>query len=123
MNMTVWVYLVSGLVVLVAGAELLVQGASRLAVGSNIFNVLAVLGLAALIAPHIPARFPECGADGVGESGFGVFESSAECRNDPQEPRGMIMPNSRRMRRTVLIRAVRVARQRERRRWSAARAC
>ncbi|MHB1313429.1 MAG: calcium/sodium antiporter [Gemmatimonadaceae bacterium] len=94
MDMTVWMYLVVGLVVLVAGAELLVRGASRLAlrfgisplvigltvvafgtsspemavsvrsglggqadiavgnvVGSNIFNVLAVLGLAALIAP------------------------------------------------------------------------
>ena len=94
MDMTVWMYLVAGLVVLVAGAELLVRGASRLAlrfgisplvigltvvafgtsspemavsvrsglagqadialgnvVGSNIFNVLAVLGLAALIAP------------------------------------------------------------------------
>jgi len=96
MDMTVWVYLVAGLVVLVAGAELLVRGASRLAlrfgisplviglavvafgtsspemavsvrsglggqadialgnvVGSNIFNVLAVLGLAALIAPLV----------------------------------------------------------------------
>ena len=94
MNLTVWMYLVAGLLLLVAGAELLVRGASRLAlrfgisplvigltvvafgtsspelavsvrsglagqadialgnvVGSNIFNVLAVLGLAALIAP------------------------------------------------------------------------
>jgi len=96
MDMTVWVYLLAGLVMLVAGAELLVRGASRLAlrfgisplvigltvvafgtsspemavsvqsglggqadialgnvVGSNIFNVLAVLGLAALIAPLV----------------------------------------------------------------------
>ena len=96
MNLTVWMYLVAGLLLLVAGAELLVRGAPRLAlrfgisplvigltvvafgtsspelavsvrsglagqadialgnvVGSNIFNVLAVLGLAALIAPLV----------------------------------------------------------------------
>jgi len=96
MELNVWLYLVSGLVVLIAGAELLVRGASQLAlrfgisplvigltvvafgtsspelavsvqsglagqagialgnvVGSNIFNVLVVLGLAALIAPLV----------------------------------------------------------------------
>jgi cation:H+ antiporter len=94
--MTVWLYLLAGLVALVAGAEFLVRGASRLAlrfgisplvigltvvafgtsspelavsvqsglagqadiavanvVGSNIFNVLAVLGLAALMTPLV----------------------------------------------------------------------
>lgn len=96
MGMTVWVFLLTGLVVLVLGAELLVRGASQLAlrfgisplvigltvvafgtsspemavsiqsglagqadiamgnvVGSNIFNVLAVLGVSALIAPLV----------------------------------------------------------------------
>lgn len=96
MGLTVWLFLVAGLVVLVTGAELLVRGASRLAlrfgisplvigltvvafgtsspelavsvqsglagqadiavgnvVGSNIFNVLAVLGFAAIIAPLV----------------------------------------------------------------------
>jgi cation:H+ antiporter len=96
MDMTIWLFLLLGLVVLVIGADLLVRGSSQLAlrfgisplvigltvvafgtsspemavsiqsglagqadiavgnvVGSNIFNVLAVLGLAALIAPLV----------------------------------------------------------------------
>lgn len=94
--MTIWLFLLLGLVVLVVGADLLVRGSSQLAfrfgisplvigltvvafgtsspelavsiqsglagqadialgnvVGSNIFNVLAVLGVAALISPLI----------------------------------------------------------------------
>ena len=94
--MSIWLFLVAGLVVLVVGADLLVRGSSQLAlrfgisplvigltvvafgtsspemavsiqsglagqadiamgnvVGSNIFNVLAVLGVAALIAPLV----------------------------------------------------------------------
>lgn len=96
MEMTVWIFLLAGLVILVLGADLLVRGASQLAlrfgisplvigltvvafgtsspemavsiqsglagqadiavgnvVGSNIFNVLAVLGVSALIAPLV----------------------------------------------------------------------
>jgi cation:H+ antiporter len=43
MDMTIWVYLVAGLVVLVAGAELLVRGASRLALRFGISPL--VIGL------------------------------------------------------------------------------
>jgi len=43
MDMTVWMYLVAGLVVLVAGAELLVRGASRLALRFGISPL--VIGL------------------------------------------------------------------------------
>lgn len=96
MDLSVWLWLIAGLVLLVFGAEVLVRGASALAlrlgisplvvgltvvafgtsspelavsissglagkadiavgnvVGSNIFNVLVVLGLAALIAPLV----------------------------------------------------------------------